>query len=237
MLLSLLLGFTLAMALARFDERKHLVVDEANAIGTTSWRAQMLAEPARGKMLDLLREYFEARIGFSGAGLHGQELAQSLARGKQLQNEMWQQSVEVARQSPTTITSLFVQSLNESIDLSEKRLAMLENRVPTAIWVMLALAVDVFDGGHDGAAKILVRDDLAAADDCHRDGADRRSEHSADGYDPNRAREHGTAAAGSAGYSLRADGIAPRPRFSAKPSGTLKTCQKRPWGTLLFNTK
>jgi hypothetical protein len=138
-LLSLLLGFTLAMALARFDERKRLVVDEANAIGTTSLRAQMLPEPARGKMLSLLREYVDARIGFSKAGLQAADFQQSLAHTKELQNEMWQQSVEVARQSPTTITSIFVQSLNESIDLSEKRLAMLENRVPTAIWVMLAL--------------------------------------------------------------------------------------------------
>jgi hypothetical protein len=138
-LLSLLLGFTLAMAVSRFDERKRLIVDEANAIGTTSLRAQTLAEPARGKMLGLLREYVEARIGFSKAGLQGPEFQESLARSKQLQNEMWQQSVEVARQSPTAITSIFVQSLNESIDLSEKRLAMLENRVPTAIWVMLLL--------------------------------------------------------------------------------------------------
>jgi len=138
-LLSLLLGFTLAMALSRFEERKQLIVDEANAIGTTSLRAQMLPEPVRGKMLDLLSEYVDARIGFSKAGLQGPELQQSLARTKQLQSEMWQQSVEIARQSPTTITSIFVQSLNESIDLSEKRLATLENRVPAAIWVMLVL--------------------------------------------------------------------------------------------------
>src|SRR6266478_4192327 len=46
-LLSLLLGFTLAMALPRFDLRKQLVVDEANAIGTTSLRAGILPEPQR----------------------------------------------------------------------------------------------------------------------------------------------------------------------------------------------
>jgi hypothetical protein len=138
-LMSLLLGFTLAMTLSRYDQRKQLVVEEANAIGTTSLRAHMLPDAARGKMLELLREYVDARVAFSNAGLQGTELAQSLAHAKQLQNEMWQQSVDVARQSPTAITSIFVQALNESIDLSEKRLAMLENRVPTAIWVMLLL--------------------------------------------------------------------------------------------------
>ena len=44
-LLSFMLGFTLAMALPRFDLRKHLVMEEANAIGTTSLRAGLLPEP------------------------------------------------------------------------------------------------------------------------------------------------------------------------------------------------
>jgi Protein of unknown function (DUF4239) len=138
-LLSLLLGFTLAMALSRFDQRKQLIVDEANAIGTTTRRAQMLPDPARGEMLDSLRQYVDERIRFSVAELHSAEFEQSVARGKQLQNEMWRQGVEVAKQSPTPITSLFVQALNESMDLSEKRMAALENRVPGAIWVMLTL--------------------------------------------------------------------------------------------------
>src|SRR5271169_840724 len=56
-LLGLLLGFTVAMALPRFDQRSQLVVDEANAIGTTMFWAEMLPEPQRGKALDLLREY------------------------------------------------------------------------------------------------------------------------------------------------------------------------------------
>jgi hypothetical protein len=47
-LLSLLLGFTLPMALPNYNLRKHLVIDEANAIGTTYLRAQMLPEPATG---------------------------------------------------------------------------------------------------------------------------------------------------------------------------------------------
>src|SRR5947199_1961012 len=45
LLLSLLLGFTLAMAIARFDQRKQLLVDEANSISTTAMRARTLPEP------------------------------------------------------------------------------------------------------------------------------------------------------------------------------------------------
>lgn len=47
-LLALLLGFTFSMALARFDTRKQLVLDEANAIGTTYLRAQLLPDEKKG---------------------------------------------------------------------------------------------------------------------------------------------------------------------------------------------
>jgi hypothetical protein len=139
LLVSLLLGFTLAMALPRYEDRKKLLVDEANAIGTTALRAQMLPDAARGKTLQLLSQYVDARVSFSMADLDGAEFQQSLVRTKQLQDQLWQQSVSVARQNPTPITSIFVQSLNESIDLTEKRLATLENRVPNAIWLLLIL--------------------------------------------------------------------------------------------------
>jgi Protein of unknown function (DUF4239) len=138
-LLSLLLGFTLAMALTRFEQRKQLIVDEANAIGTISLRTQLLPDSFRDKMRDLLRQYVDERMRFSRAALNGQEFQQALARGKQLQNEMWQQGVEVARQSPTPVNALFLQALNDCFDMSEKRMAALENRVPPAIWVMLTL--------------------------------------------------------------------------------------------------
>ena len=136
-LLSLLLAFSLAMVLTRFDLRKQLIVDEANAIGTTRLRAQMLAEPARGKILNLLRRYLDARIEFTEAGLHEEKLQVSFTQAKQLQDDLWQQAVAVAQQNPTPITSIFVQSLNESIDLSERRLAALENRIPGVLWIVL----------------------------------------------------------------------------------------------------
>jgi hypothetical protein len=106
MLMSLLLAFTLAMVLTRYDLRKQLIVDEANAIGTTMLRAEMLAEPARSKILDLLQRYLDVRATFNEEGLHEEKLQTSLSHAKQLQDEMWEQSVAVAQQSPTAITSI-----------------------------------------------------------------------------------------------------------------------------------
>ena len=136
-LLSLLLGFMLPMSLARFDQRRHLAVEEAKAIGTTSLRAEMLPEPARSKTHELMRKYVEARLMFFNAGLNAETLNAVNSHSKQLQDELWKQSVAAAQLSPTPITALFAQSLNQMIDLSEERLAALENRIPSAIWLML----------------------------------------------------------------------------------------------------
>jgi len=138
-LLSLLLAFTLAMVLTRYDSRKQLIVDEANAIGTTRLRARMLAEPSRSEILALLQKYLEARMRFSDAGLDQEKLNVSFSQANALLEEMWQKSVAVAQQSPTPITSIFVQSLNETTDLSERRLAALENRIPRVLWLVLII--------------------------------------------------------------------------------------------------
>jgi Protein of unknown function (DUF4239) len=136
-LLSLLLGFSLAMAAARYDLRRQLVVDEANAIRTTALRAQMLDEPASSRIRQLLPEY--ARLNFAAAGLYGAEMGAALDRTQQLQKELWQEAVAAARQRPSPITSVFAQSLNQAIDVSENRLAALEKRVPAPVWLLLGL--------------------------------------------------------------------------------------------------
>jgi len=133
-LLGLLLGFTVAMVLPRFDERRELVIDEANAIGTTMLRAEMLPEPQRGKTLELLREYAVVRHDVATVGPE-----QSLQPTKALQEQIWQQIVSVTQQSQTAVIAAYIQALNETIDISEKRLATFENRVPKAVWLIITV--------------------------------------------------------------------------------------------------
>jgi hypothetical protein len=60
-----------------------------------------------------------------------------LKRTAQLQSELWAEAGAVAHDAPNAITSLFISSWNDTFDLSEKRLAALENRIPVSIWIML----------------------------------------------------------------------------------------------------
>ena len=64
-LLSFLLGFSLPMALAHYEQQRQLVVDEANVITTVHQRAQLLPEPFRDRILGSLRAYLDARVDFS----------------------------------------------------------------------------------------------------------------------------------------------------------------------------
>src|SRR6476469_273666 len=52
----LILAFGLSLAVGRYENRRAATVTEANAIGTTYLRAQLIAEPARSRSLALLRE-------------------------------------------------------------------------------------------------------------------------------------------------------------------------------------
>ncbi len=137
-LLALLLGFTFSMAISRFETRKQLVLEEANAIGTTYLRAQLLPEPERREVSNLLRQYVAARLEFVRRGVEGKKLDEAKRETDALHKRLWSQAMAVGGQDPRSITrGLFIQSLNEVIDLHAKRLQALENHVPGIIIILL----------------------------------------------------------------------------------------------------
>ncbi len=133
-LLAFLLAFTFGMAAARYDDRKELVLLEANAIGTAYLRAEMLPEPPRSTIRGLLRDYAVLRVGGVTALLTPEMRTQSSA----IHNQLWAHTVTAAAQNPDSmLTALFVESLNEVIDLDETRVTAGRNRIPDSIWLVL----------------------------------------------------------------------------------------------------
>ncbi|MEF8768895.1 hypothetical protein [Candidatus Accumulibacter contiguus] len=61
-LLALLLAFTFSAALQRYENRSQTVVAEANAIGTTYLRAQLLPKGMPDEVQALLRQYLGVRV-------------------------------------------------------------------------------------------------------------------------------------------------------------------------------
>lgn len=141
-LLALLLAFTFAMAVSRFEQRQSLVVDEANAIGTAELRARLLAEPYRSSAGDLLRKYIDVRLRvyevLPGSPLWGAAEDQA----NELQRQLWQIATQTSIQNPNVVPSgMFTTALNELLDLQNKRDAVRANHVPEpALYLLFVVA-------------------------------------------------------------------------------------------------
>jgi len=136
-LLAFMLGFTFNSAAVRYDARKNLVVQEVNAIGTTWLRAGLLPEPYRSDIRGLLKEYVDLRS--DAVPAQWKELEQAMRRSDALQDQLWARAAEIGRSETGSIAvGLFVQSLNEMIDLHLERVKVgVRDRIPAAIWVAL----------------------------------------------------------------------------------------------------
>ena len=138
-LLGLLLGFTFAIAAARYDERRTLVVKEANAIGTTYLRAALLPADAVEPVRSLLREYVALRLEVFPHFDDAEVRDRALRRSAEIQRALWDRTVAAAAATPTPTVALFVTALNATIDVEAERLAAGRARVPPSIWVLLMI--------------------------------------------------------------------------------------------------
>jgi len=159
-LLAFLLAFTFGLAATRFETRREVLLDEANAIGTTYLRAGMLPD-RREDIRTLLRDYVDVRLEAVRSG----NVTAGIRRSERLQDQLWAQAVAIGETHPTSIVvGLFVQSLNEVIDLHAKRVtAGLRNRIPGAIWMAL-FAVAVLSLGAMGYHAGLSRTSRSLAE-------------------------------------------------------------------------
>ncbi|HEV8452122.1 MAG TPA: hypothetical protein VGQ45_11870 [Gaiellales bacterium] len=136
-IVGLILAFGLSLAVGRYQDRRAAVVNEANAIGTTYLRAQMLAEPVRGRSLALLVQYTDQSIQLSSAVPGSAKAKTIIATQNMLQRRLWALAGQAVAASPVdTAPRLYVETLNEMIDSQGVRVAGLNNRVPTEVWLL-----------------------------------------------------------------------------------------------------
>jgi hypothetical protein len=133
-ILGLLLAFTVSMAVSRFEDRKHAVVDEANAIGTAYLRASLLPEPLRSQATGAFAKYVDTRLQLArpdwftsaGAGLRAEQ--------RQLQRQLWSIGVAAGELDQRAVTyGLYISAVNEMIDSAGRRDAGLRNHLPESV--------------------------------------------------------------------------------------------------------
>ena len=137
-LLALLLAFTFSLAISRFDTRKEMLRDEANAIGTTYLRAQLLPEPMRSRVPPLLRAYVGTRFELHEVSFVPARLREVSRRSGALHTRLWEEAVAASRTDrESKVIPLFVMSLNEMIDMHAKHLAAIRNLIPPWLFMLL----------------------------------------------------------------------------------------------------
>lgn len=143
-IVGLILAFGLSLAVGRYEARRASVVAEANAIGTTYLRAQLIAEPARTESLDLLRRYADLALQVTEEIPASSAMKRTMAAESAVQRRLWSLAGEAIAGAPTaSAPRLYVDSLNDMIDQQTVRSAALNNRVPGAVLGLEVIAAAV----------------------------------------------------------------------------------------------
>ncbi len=142
-LVGLILAFGLSLAVGRYEDRRAATVDEANAIGTTYLRSQLIAEPERSRSIELLRGYTNLALRVSREVPNSTQMQRTTAAEDMVQRRLWRLAGQSLADMPlASAPRLYVDSLNSTFDAQSTRLASLNNRVPGAV-----LAIEVIGAG------------------------------------------------------------------------------------------
>jgi hypothetical protein len=137
-LLAFIMAFTFGIVSDRYDARKTLVREEANAIRTAWSRSDFLPEPDRGEAVGLLRNY----VGRLLAAVQSNDLAQvraAVVESERIQRRLWEMAVVNARKDMNSdVAALYIESLNELSNIHASRVNVgLQARMPAGIWLAL----------------------------------------------------------------------------------------------------
>jgi hypothetical protein len=136
-LVGLLLAFTFSGASSRFDTRRQVIVEEANAIGTAYLRLDMLPAISQPAIKQNFRRYVDARLAVFRKLPDFEAAKAELDRAAALQSEIWTQAVSACREAAQPATMLLLPALNQMIDIATVRTAGLRMHPPPVIFAML----------------------------------------------------------------------------------------------------
>jgi hypothetical protein len=138
-LMGFLLAFSIGIVIDQHNGRKAMVVTEANAIGTAYLRASFLGEPDGTTSRDLLQEYVEVRL---AAAADETLLESTISRSEEIHGQLWSIVEDRVSQGQNSETmALYVDAINEVIDVHSERLAAVSLRLPRLLGIVLYAAI------------------------------------------------------------------------------------------------
>jgi len=157
-ILGMLLGFSFNMALQRYDSRIKAEIEEANAISTAYSHVNFFPQVQVKKGETLYREYLDLRLELAVLDLtqHSKRQKLNFETEKVIQ-ELSNMAYELAHEdlSPAFLTN-YLQRLNSMFDSRTERNAILRNRIPESILVLLFLSFSITAGmiGYNGGLSL-----------------------------------------------------------------------------------
>lgn len=137
-LFGLLLAFTFSGAANRFDHRRNLITQEANAIGTAYLRVDLLAPEMQPAIRDLFRQYANARMQRYKLYSDVRASQAEYERGTQIQKQIWQLAVSAVNASPSPpVAGQLLLALNDMIDITTTRFVAQQTHPPQVVYIML----------------------------------------------------------------------------------------------------
>jgi hypothetical protein len=139
-LAAFMLAFAFGSVSSRFDARKELVRDDANAIRTAWARADFLPEADRLTSKRLLQRYLDERIAFAQQKEFSNQIMEDQRRASEkIQDALWNIAVVNARKDMNSdVAALYIESLNDVAAINATRVAVGgKMRLPSVVWFML----------------------------------------------------------------------------------------------------
>ena len=153
-MVTFILAVTFWIASGHFDASRQSIINHANIIRTAYLRADLLPEPQRAEVRNLLRKYVDVRL----EGARSGKFEQAIAQSEELQAQLWSKAIAAREKTSSPILmGYFIQSLNDLISLHARRLMIgREFRIPNTIWIVLFVVMPLASasiGCHGGLTE------------------------------------------------------------------------------------
>ena len=138
-LLGLLIAFTFSGAATRFEDRRHLITEEANAVGTAYLRIDLLPSDVQPEVRELFRRYLDLRIDTFRKLESKENTIAQLKETENLQKQIWTKAITAVKRpdAPPSAAMLVLTALNQMIDITTTRLTATQNHPPLIIFFLL----------------------------------------------------------------------------------------------------
>ena len=140
-LLGLMIAFTFSGAASRFEARRHLVTEEANAIGTAYLRIALLPEDAQPELQKLFRQYVDLRLETYAHPEDQQATEAKFAESVAVQEMIWAKAVNGVQRPDVKgrPEAVVLPAMNAMFDIAATRKAATMNHPPVAIFLLLGI--------------------------------------------------------------------------------------------------